>query len=385
MRLVTRSGGMLLGVSLGLVTLCLSPATVQSRPIHFCFGEAATIVGTDGFDLLTGTEGPDVIVGLGGRDAIDGKGGDDRICLGAGGDYDDPEGAVGGAGKDFISGGAGAGRLFGNAGADRLVAGPGQDWLVGNNGDDTLVGGGKHDDLYGNQGDDSLKGGSGPDELTGDGGDDLLMGGRGTDAADYYFDPNAIVADLSRGRATGMGNDRLAGIEDIFGTDQSDILIGNAGENVFRGFFGDDVIRGRGGNDCLNPGSESNDIYGGKGTDFYSATPGYYGYCRQNPQEGELVSGNVFPGVTVDLAAGTATKDNESTSLHGIEGAFGTYTADKLIGDDGDNYLFGGPSNDTLQGLAGNDHLNGTGNYDTIDGGQGTDECLNGEAVVSCE
>ena len=40
-----------------------------------CFGQAATIVGTEGDDVLKGTDGADVISGLGGTDVIDGLGG----------------------------------------------------------------------------------------------------------------------------------------------------------------------------------------------------------------------------------------------------------------------------------------------------------------------
>src|SRR4051794_41901529 len=54
----------------------------------------ATIVGTEGVDVIRGTDGPDVIAGLGGDDVIFGLGGDDLICGGAGG------GPVGGGGGD---------------------------------------------------------------------------------------------------------------------------------------------------------------------------------------------------------------------------------------------------------------------------------------------
>src|SRR2546426_12314680 len=52
----------------------------------------ATIVGTEGNDLITGTSGDDVIQALGGNDQIDGGDGNDLIC--------------GGAGDDIIYGGA---------------------------------------------------------------------------------------------------------------------------------------------------------------------------------------------------------------------------------------------------------------------------------------
>jgi Ca2+-binding RTX toxin-like protein len=62
----------------------LPPAQVE-QPV-------ATIVGTNGSDVLRGTSGPDVIAGLDGNDVIAGLGGDDIIC--------------GGRGNDKIDGGA---------------------------------------------------------------------------------------------------------------------------------------------------------------------------------------------------------------------------------------------------------------------------------------
>ena len=73
-----------------------------------CQGEAATITGTDGNDVLRGTPGPDVIAGLGGNDTLVGFDGADMFCGGAGVDtvsYAGHEGRVsadlaGGVGDD---------------------------------------------------------------------------------------------------------------------------------------------------------------------------------------------------------------------------------------------------------------------------------------------
>ena len=62
----------------------------------------ATIVGTEGDDVLRGTPGQDVIAGLGGNDRIYGLGGDDLICGGLGDDRID-----GGDGGDFLLGDTG--------------------------------------------------------------------------------------------------------------------------------------------------------------------------------------------------------------------------------------------------------------------------------------
>jgi 6-phosphogluconolactonase (cycloisomerase 2 family) len=78
-----------------------------------CFGQPATIIGTEGPDVLRGTSGNDVIVGLGGDDLLLGGGGDDLIC---GGDGDDR--IIGGTHSgdgDRCDGGSGANSINGCA------------------------------------------------------------------------------------------------------------------------------------------------------------------------------------------------------------------------------------------------------------------------------
>lgn len=78
-----------------------------------CDGRAATIVGTDGPDVLRGTSGPDVIAALDGPNVVDGMGGDDTIC--------------GGDGSDVLRGGTGDDTLIGGSGRDVASGGQGTD------------------------------------------------------------------------------------------------------------------------------------------------------------------------------------------------------------------------------------------------------------------
>lgn len=128
----------------------------STRPT--CNGIAATIIGTDGPDVLVGTDGPDVIVAGLGNDSISGLGGNDLIC--------------GGFGNDLIDGGPGN---------DILLAGPGADTVRGRDGDDAIYGGHGHDELEGNAGDDEVRGFTGRDYLKGGLGDDRVFGGSGND------------------------------------------------------------------------------------------------------------------------------------------------------------------------------------------------------------
>ena len=70
----------------GIGAAFIALGTVGVAYAQDCLGSPATIVGTEGNDILTGTSGDDVIVGLGGNDLIRGMGGSDTICGGDGGD-----------------------------------------------------------------------------------------------------------------------------------------------------------------------------------------------------------------------------------------------------------------------------------------------------------
>ncbi|MBN2113892.1 MAG: hypothetical protein JW785_07185, partial [Acidimicrobiia bacterium] len=144
-----------------LCVLAALPAAQAAEAPPTCRGRPATIVGSEGDDVLVGTAGPDVIVGLGGDDVLTGGGGRDVLC--------------GGDGDDLLRGGPGRDVLVGGEGADRLTGGPGIDLLLGGSGDDRLSGGRDADEL---------RGGPGSDRLSGGGGADVLFGGADRDRAD---------------------------------------------------------------------------------------------------------------------------------------------------------------------------------------------------------
>ena len=130
----------------GAVEFVVLPSGVPPPPPR-CMKQNATIVGTDGPDVLEGTNGKDVIKSRGGDDIVRGNGGDDVIC-----------------------------------------AGGGNDLILGNQGDDASKGGGGNDEVRGGKGADLLKGGTGDDFLTGGGGLDDCNGGSGSDVIDADCD-----------------------------------------------------------------------------------------------------------------------------------------------------------------------------------------------------
>lgn len=201
-----------------LLILVIGPASAalafsNDQPL-MCDGLEATIVGTEGDDLLIGTDGDDVIVALGGNDIVRAHDGNDRICLGPGDDT-----AQGGYGSDVIRGGAGAdsiggGRdrspnyLYGGPGDDYLRGAHGVDFIYGMGGDDRILGAGYHDRLRGGQGADTIRGGHGKDRLHGGAGDDQLFGKRMRDIIKAGPGDDFLHGGLSFDQLTGgLGED----------------------------------------------------------------------------------------------------------------------------------------------------------------------------------
>ena len=118
-----------------LPLMIVQPFAVAVETDHHCFGEEATIVGTNNGEELTGTPGDDVMVGLEGSDEIRGQGGNDLICGGRGRDH-----VVGAFGNDRLNGGPGPERCPGLEEECFVDGGPGDDWLRGGPGPDNLSG-----------------------------------------------------------------------------------------------------------------------------------------------------------------------------------------------------------------------------------------------------
>jgi Ca2+-binding RTX toxin-like protein len=176
----------------------------------------------------------------------------------------------------------------------------------------------------------------------------------------------------------------------INGTPGDDFLVGTSGDDDMHGFDGNDFMRGLQGNDLIEGGNGHDLMRGNEGNDQL------YGEADDDYLDGgegdDLLDGgsgidrvtyapSATGGVTVDLnIQGVAQNTGQGMdTLVGIENLSGTSYDDTLIGDGGDNWLWGGSDglgvtgNDTISGNGGNDLIEvGTGNH-ILDGGSGTD------------
>ena len=389
----------------------------------------------NGIENVSGTAYADTLIGDGNDNWIWGEGGSDNLQGGGGNDLVETD-----AGNATLDGGTGT-DTAGFAGQDTFASGvtvslalqgaaqavaagssmtlTGFENLTGTAHDDVLTGDGNDNVLAGNIGNDTLLGGAGNDTLLGDGsiaadthglgysgpittfndasvtfsltpgndvldggaGDDWMDGGAGTDTASFASWTEGVTVGLSTGgngfatNDAGTENDTLRSIENISGSAFNDFINGNNDANVLDGGAGGDALFGRGGDDILLGGDGDDFLRGSDGADILNGGAGYDRVSSfvPSPTAGIHFDLNI-QGVAQDTGQGMDT-------LIEIEHASGTILSDTLIGNGGDNWLWGGSNgvggtgtgDDNISGGGGNDLIEvGTGNH-TLSGGTGTD------------
>ncbi len=334
----------------------------------------ATLIGGSGGDTLTGGAGDDLLVGGGGDDTIDG---------GAGSDTNSFVGIGLGVTATIDAGGGGT-ASYGSivetfSGIENLIGTANNDFLTGNNSANVIDGGAGNDTLTGGGGGDTLLGGAGDDVLAGGGGSDVIDGGAGIDTNSFAGIGIGVTATIDAGgggtAVYGGINETFAGIENLTGSDNDDVLTGNNGVNVVAGGLGNDTLVGAGGGDTLLGGAGDDVLAGGGGSDVIDGGAG--------------IDTNSFAGIGIGVTAtidagggGTAVYGGINETFIRIENLTGSDNDDILTGNDNINVIDGGLGNDiltgagggdTLLGGAGDDVLVGGGGSDFIDGGTGID------------
>lgn len=382
----------------------------------YAFGGTDVIYAGSGDDLVDAGDGSDTVFGGSGADRIDagsssdlvygdrrdgdtsdpddtGDDGDDFIQLAAGVDT-----AYAGGGNDTVFGGLGSDNLYGGDGDDHLVAGvtrdggdaasthyidagEGNDIIYGDFGVDRIIAGPEiaeddedNDLVYAYAGNDIIDAGDGDDVVYAGLGSDRVIGGWGRDtiyATDSAggngnsADVNTIFGDLEDEYAQLPGEPEAGGEEEE-GTapqeddaGQSDLIYGDAGDDVIHAGPGDDrvyayagidTITGADGDDLIVAGAGSDTISGGWGKDTIFAGINQAG-------GGSAGDVNTIDADPRDLDAPGADEDHKDT----------------VYGDIGSDTIYTGPGGDKVYGLAGNDAIDtGTG-ADFIDAGDGND------------
>jgi Ca2+-binding RTX toxin-like protein len=121
--------------------------------------------------------------------------------------------------------------------------------------------------IWGSREDDVLRGDEVRNAIVGSLGDDELQGRGGRDVAIFSDVTAPVTVDLAAGTASGAGTDTLGGFEDVWGTNDDDVLLGNGADNVLLGLGGNDDLAGRAGDDILDGGDGADFADGGAGDD----------------------------------------------------------------------------------------------------------------------
>jgi Ca2+-binding RTX toxin-like protein len=310
----------------------------------------------------------------------------------------------GNAGNDTIDGGLGRNHLSGGQGNDAIISRSGRDAIEGGAGDDTIT-------VYDSENEQPyIDPGLGSDTIIAVGDVEISLSYRSLD--------QGVQIDLALGQTLKQGGavDTFGIVEQVTGSFGNDTILGSDRQyEAYEASFGSDVIDGRGGFDELRfideqetgvivdmaagtaTGSFSTlvtfsnieSIQGSRGADSVAGSNAEYeqfrmlggndtidggaGIDRVDYSSDQFFGGNGV-GVTVDLAAGTATDAlGDTDTLTSIEEAAGTDWADVLSGSAEDNWLLGNSGNDTLNGREGVDVLVGDEDSDLLDGGTGGD------------
>ncbi|NLS05290.1 calcium-binding protein [Rhizobium sp. P32RR-XVIII] len=406
------------GVTINLNTTVADPLAVGTGNGGDAEGDTLQlierIIGSAFIDTLNGGELGDTFMGGGGADFINGGLGADTAeysssaagvsitldetgaALGAGGDADGDvltsiENLIGSGADDTLIGNALTNRIDGGAGNDFIRGGAntGNEFLIGGEGIDTadysnsgaaviarlsdsqtsgalstggdaqndvlvtienIIGSAFDDQLFGASAANRLDGGSGNDVLIGGAGADVLIGGAGTDTAFYQTSSAGVTIILDNtGAALGAGGDaqgdQLSTIENLIGSNFDDLLICNSGVNRLEGGSGNDTFRsGAGGSSA---GAIVEFVVGGAGVDTidYSASTA-------------AVVARLFSGTSGSLSQGG---EADGDLLLQMENVIGSNFSDQLLGSTAGNTLVSGSGNDQMRGGSGADILSATG------------------------
>ncbi len=329
--------------------------------------------GTPGPDLLWGTAGSDILRGYGGNDRLAGGAGNDLIDGGSGWDIVDYSHFNGGSGVavNLSTNGAtdgfgdsdillGIEQVIGSIHNDQIVGDDNANTISGGGGSDTISGGGGADTIILTDGSDYVNGGSGNDTIISDGKGFTVNGEGGEDTISFEGSSVTglqIYLDTSSTNESEGGSNSytISNVENIKGTNQSDIIIGNASANVLKGNSGNDTLNGKAGNDTLTGGDGIDNLSGGSGADrFHYDALSELGDIISDFQTGVdtfVIKGSGFAMATGSLSAA----DFATTGT--------TYTGTgSLFGDSDEGFVY-----NTVSGELGYDSNGDTaGGYTTV-------------------
>ncbi|CAN5280620.1 hypothetical protein BH10PSE14_BH10PSE14_20130 [soil metagenome] len=294
----------------------------------------------------------------------------------------------------YIATGTAINTVIGGTGGDAITGNDNGDIIDGNAGNDVLTGGAGNDRLDGNVGNDTLYLSAGADTLLGGDGDDRFMvggvqnasgsyagvidGGYGYDTLEFLQGNAALLSFSSGGLVMTLGTQQFSvgNVENLQydGLSAQIVLPDNFGGKI-------EVHATAGLNNFSANGSYY--LFGGNASDHFTLS------VLSGPATSGLINGGagedlvvVMPGVTVDLAAGSAVAGSAFYQLVSIEDLAVTAMGGHAVtaaGDGNPNNLSvvagydDGNTGVIFDGRGGNDVLSGSKGADLLYGGAGDD------------
>jgi len=217
--------------------------------------------------------------------------------------------------------------------------------------------------------------------LTGNGSDNTFLGntaanridgGLGTDTVSYENAAKGVKVNLATGVVTGgEGSDTLVSIENVYGSNSADTLIGDENNNLLYGLNGVDVLTGGLGNDIYI----SNIKLSGKGI---AAKAVLEDVVTENADEGVDTLRLVGKVKLTNATAFSLDTDSPYANFENVDLRFSQDTKLNIIGNSKDNLLLGNDAVNNISGAGGNDVISGGIGNDTLSGGDGDDSIVGG-------
>lgn len=335
-------------------------------------------------NVLTGNAGNNVLLGLDGNDVLDGGAGVDRLEGGAGDDVYVVDSVID---RVVELAGGGTDRIDSSV-TLALVDQVENLRLTGNlaiNG----TGNALNNAIYGNAAANVIDGRGGSDLMVGGAGDDTyVVDSTGDEVRESYaggIDTVRSSADWTLGSE--IEHLTLTGGADVRGTGNNlvNVLTGNGANNVLSGLDGADTLLGLAGNDTLIGGAGWDTMDGGAGSDVYvlnSATEHYGAEIADSGSSGvdevrlSSLSTRSYKLFAGDTGIERVVLDNAAPDAHlfdpvNIDLTALTYGVE-IIGNRGDNVIYGTAFADRIDGGGGIDQLRGGAGDDvylvTVDG-----------------
>ena len=175
-----------------------------------------------------------------------------------------------------------------------------------------------------------------------------------------------------------------SGFDDVIdGNSKDNHLVGAGGNDIIHGHMGNDRIEGNGGDDDLFGDEGDDQISGGTGNDVALGDVGIVKHMPDGSKQillldtAKLLADRTINGSS---AINASLLGDEMWLVAGVQDSKGKWTThllsldlyaagnDTILGNEGDDLLFGQRGNDTIYGGAGNDYIEGNEGNDTLYG-----------------